>query len=104
MVKTMSATEARIHFGDLMRQVVEKNQVVIVERAGKPQVAIVSVKEYEHLQALQQRQNWEQAFEAMKPIAAKIRERRKSISFPQPDELIRHMREERDEELFANLR
>ena len=96
MHKTMSATEARIHFGEVMRQVVEKDQVVIVERSGKPQVVIMPVKEYEHLQALQQRRDWEQALETMKPIAMKIRERRKAISFPKPDELIRQMREARD--------
>ena len=49
MSKTMSATEARIHFGELMRHVTEQKEPVFVERAGKPQVVVISVAEYEQL-------------------------------------------------------
>ncbi len=45
----MSATEARVHFGELMRRVVEGQEPVIVERGGKPKVVVLSVAEYERL-------------------------------------------------------
>ena len=49
MPKTMTATQTRMHFGDVMRQIVENGDPVIVERAGKPQVAMVSLADFERL-------------------------------------------------------
>jgi prevent-host-death family protein len=42
MQRTMSATEARIHFGELMQHVVEQKEPVIVEHSGKPYVVVIS--------------------------------------------------------------
>ena len=59
MGRVITATEARIHFGELIREVVEKQQAVIVERGGKPQVVVLSINEYENLLAGQaQREDW----------------------------------------------
>jgi prevent-host-death family protein len=41
MPRTVSATEARVHFGEVIRAVAETGETYVVERAGKPQVAIV---------------------------------------------------------------
>jgi len=49
MPKTMTATQARTQFGDVMRQIVENGEPIIVERAGKPQVAIISLADFERL-------------------------------------------------------
>ena len=49
MQRTMSATEARIRFGELMRHVVEKQEPVIVEHSGKPCVVVISVDKYQQL-------------------------------------------------------
>lgn len=51
--QAVSATEARIHFGELMRTAVEQQQPIIVERAGRPHVVILSFEEYERLRAAQ---------------------------------------------------
>ena len=53
MERTMSATEARRHFGELLRCVVEDRTPVIVERGGTPQVVFLSLAEYERLLARQ---------------------------------------------------
>ncbi len=53
MESRMSATEARRHFGELLRRVIEDETPVIVERGGKPQVVFVSLAEYERLRARQ---------------------------------------------------
>lgn len=49
MPRTMTATQARVHFGDVMRRVVENGEPIIVERAGKPQVAVISLADLERL-------------------------------------------------------
>ena len=49
MPRTLSATEARVHFGELIRSVAERGETVIVRHHGKPTVAFVSVAEYERL-------------------------------------------------------
>jgi len=47
MLKTISATKARINFGDVMKQA--KIAPVIVERSGKAEVVILSKKAYDQL-------------------------------------------------------
>ena len=104
MVKTISATKARIHFGELMRQVSEKKETVIVERAGKPQVVVLSINEFERLQSLDRRENWLQALQNLESIGAKVEERRRRITVPEPESVIREMREEGDDGLRTRLR
>ncbi|MCA1666315.1 MAG: type II toxin-antitoxin system Phd/YefM family antitoxin [Thermomicrobia bacterium] len=100
MKQAVSATEARIHFGELMRRVVERDEPVIVERGGKPEVVILSVAEYERLRA-NQPSDWRTRLDA---VHALIRHERGDKPLPPPEEIIRAMREERDEQLFGNLR
>jgi len=52
MPRVMSATQVRMHFGDVMRRVAETGEPVIVERAGEPRVAVVPLSDYERLQEL----------------------------------------------------
>ncbi|MBX3070543.1 MAG: type II toxin-antitoxin system Phd/YefM family antitoxin [Thermomicrobiales bacterium] len=49
MKKTVTATEARVHFGELLRAVSEERATYVVERAGKPQAVILSSEEYQRL-------------------------------------------------------
>ena len=53
MESRMSATEARRHFGELLRRVIEDQTPVIVERGGKPHVVFLPLAEYERLRARQ---------------------------------------------------
>lgn len=106
MAKTVSATEARIHFGELMRRVVEENEGIIVERAGKPLVAIVSISDYEALETLKKEQQaqWQQAIDRLEEIGEKVKQRLADKAIPTPEELIRQMREERSEIHLTYLR
>ncbi len=106
MAKTVSATEARIHFGELMRRVVEENEGIIVERAGKPMVAIVSISDYEALETLKKEQQaqWQQAIDRLEEIGEKVKQRLADKAIPTPEELIRQMREERSEIHLTYLR
>jgi prevent-host-death family protein len=98
MGRVITATEARIHFGELMREVVENQQPVIVERGGKPQVVVLSISEYENLLAGQaQREDWRTLLaQAHERIRADLGDRK----LPPPEDIIREMREERDAQLM----
>ena len=99
MEAVVSATEARIHFGELMRRVVEGQEAIIVERGGKPQVVVLSVAEYERLRAGQPEQlDWKTR---LRQAREQIRADRGDRELPPPEEVIRQMREERDAAIDA---
>jgi prevent-host-death family protein len=54
MKRTISAVEARQNLGDVLSGVLYRNDEVVIERAGKPVAAVVSMRLYERL--LRQRQ------------------------------------------------
>jgi prevent-host-death family protein len=93
MVKTVSATDARIHFGELMDEVETKGQRVIVEKGGRPKVAIVSVEDLHQLppNGHEQADWWTLVEEAREQFRRAYGDKPLSIT---PEELIRQMREE----------
>ncbi len=102
MEEVMSAAEARDHFDEVMRQVVEGNHSVVVEYEGKPQVVVISAAEYQRLLAGQHESEdwWVLVERARSQARAELGDR----PLPSPDEIIRQMREERDEQLLDGLR
>ena len=50
MQKTISALKARQNLGQVMNEVSLRSDDYIVERAGKPLVAIISIEKYQQLQ------------------------------------------------------
>lgn len=97
-MRRVSATEARIHFGELMRRAVSGQEPIIVERSGEPHVVILSVAQFERLKAAQEAYTgWqERVDEARQRVLADLSGR----SLPPAEELIRKMREDRDGELL----
>jgi prevent-host-death family protein len=98
MEKSISATEARIHFGEMMQRVSEGQQAIIVERNGRPQIVMISIDEYERLKAAGQARDswWDQLRQVRENIAGELAGR----ELPAAEEIIRQMREERDVQLF----
>ena len=97
-MRTISATEARIHFGEVMRRAVTEQEPTIVERAGKPHVVIISIAQYERLKAAQKANvGWQ---ELVNRARQKIAEELGGRTLPPPEEVIRTMREERDAQLL----
>lgn len=47
--RTVSATEARAHFGRVIQRACEDDEHVIVKRDGIPVIAILSISEYHRL-------------------------------------------------------
>jgi prevent-host-death family protein len=102
MESTITATEARVRFGELLRRVTERGETIIVERAGKPQAVVVSVDEYRRLQAGQeQTPTWREKLRRTHDLIRA--ERGDQELHPPVDELIRQMREERDAQLVKDL-
>jgi len=99
--QNVTATEARIHFGELMRRVVERRQIVVVERGGKPHVVVISVEEYERLKSAEvTKPDWRTLVDdAQSQIQSELGGR----ELTSPEEIIRQMREERSAQL-ADLR
>lgn len=98
MLKTISATKARINFGDVMKQA--KIAPVIVERGGKAEVVVLSKKAYDQLIAAKVNANVQKRIEA---LHKKIRAELAGKSLTDPAELIRQGRAERDEQLNNSL-
>lgn len=48
--RTVTATEARVHFGEMLRIVRDQGGTVIVERAGEAEAAIISMEDLRELQ------------------------------------------------------
>lgn len=49
-VKIVSSEEARTHLRDVMDEVTAGEAEVVIERHGKPTVAVISYKEYQRIQ------------------------------------------------------
>ena len=102
MRRTVTATEARVHFGELLRRVVEERTPVVVERGGKPLVVVLSVDEYERLRAGQpESEDW---WELARRSREAIHRRRGGRPLPSIDDVFDEMRDERDAQLLDNLR
>ncbi len=99
MGRTVSATEARIRFGEMMREAVERGEPIIVERDGTPHVVLLSMAEYERLLKAQQRQeDWRTLVnQARAQVEADLSGR----ELPPAEEVLRQVREERDARLMA---
>ena len=99
MKRVVTATEARIRFGELLRRVAENRESVIVERGGKPQAVVLSVSEYERLvEGQQDRNEWKTLVaEARDKIRVELGDR----ELTPPEDVIAKTREERDEQLIG---
>lgn len=101
MERVVSATEARVHFGEMMRKVVQEQEPIVVERDGKPQIVLISVKQYEQFKALSPaKRSWEEMLAEVHQLVARELEGK---TLPPADEIIREMREERDAHLLGLL-
>lgn len=81
MKKTVSATEARVHLGEILRRVKEDNATYVVERNGEVQAVVISEQEYQNLQQRDVSRKARQGFErARTEIQAEIdQERMKAL-------------------------
>jgi len=100
MLPTVSATEARVRFGELLDRA-EHGETIIVERGGEPSVIVLSVKEYERLRAASGPDAGREALERALETGLRLRERRGGIALTPSEDIIEQAREERDDELLG---
>jgi len=98
MERVVTATEARVRFGELMRRIAKSGDTVIVEKDGKPQVAILSMAEYARLKSGEKgRTEWEGLLDrAHQVITAELGQRK----LPSAARALQQTREERDAQLL----
>jgi prevent-host-death family protein len=96
--RVVSATEARIHFGELMREAVESREPITIERGGMPHVVLLAIKEYERLLREQQPEDWQELVTKSRALVSTDLAGR---PLPAPEEIIHQLREERDEYLLG---
>ncbi len=103
MTRTISATEARVHFGEVLRGVSEERATYYVERSGTPVAVVIPVEEYEalldHSRGEYKRPEWLEN-------AIRVGHEWSAARNGQPldiDKLIDEGRDERDDELLGGL-
>ena len=99
MEHIITATQARIHFGEVMRRA--RQGPIIWERDGVQEVVVISKQTYDQLIASAPQPDWR---ELLKRTHDQLRLELKGRTLPDPAEMIRLGREERDEQLFSSLR
>jgi prevent-host-death family protein len=97
----VSATEARVHFGEIMQRAIETGQPIVVEKGGKAQVVVLSVEEYERLSRTEQ--SPETVFEELQRVSAMVAEDLQGRLLPDAVEIIREEREKRSEQFIDLL-
>ena len=94
--------DAGARFDDLVREVAEGIEPIVVTRDGAPAVVLLSVTEYQRLQAVQPlSEDWQDLVDQSR---AQVRAHLGDKPFPSVVELVQEMREERDAQLLASLR
>ena len=98
MGRVVSSTTARIRFGQVMREAVESGKAIIVERAGVPHVVVLSMGDYERLLIAQRcQEDWRTLDDQARAQAQADLHGRELAP---PGEILRQVREERDEQLL----
>lgn len=87
MLKKLPAMKARQNFGQVMNEVSLKGDDYIIERAGKPLVAIISMEKYKILQ-----KEREDALSALKKIWGKMKSEKPDVIEKTIDEALRSAR------------
>jgi prevent-host-death family protein len=97
--RVVNATEARVHFGDLLRRVKE-GDTVVVERGGVPQAVVIGLPQYQRLSTGNQAGAWRRLAQTAREQA---RGELRGKQVPLPEDMLDESREERDEQ-FPHLR
>ena len=85
MVRTISATEAKVNFGAVSKQVAETDEPVIVANHGQPTVAIVPVEQLERLHELEEQEKRQTALENLRRLQDEVALRNQDLTEEQAD-------------------
>lgn len=68
MPRTVSSSEAKSHFGELVKWTTEHQDKVIVKLYGEPAVVILSYGEYEEMEKLRKREQKRKVLESLEDL------------------------------------
>lgn len=74
MPRTVSSSEAKSHFGELLKWTTEHQGQVIVKLYGEPAVVILSYSEYEEMEKLRIREQKRKVLEALDALRQQVRQ------------------------------
>lgn len=107
----ITATEAKERFGELIRDVSEGHETVLIETDGEPQAMVISLDEYSRLReeysslekgtTESEEQDWRARLDR---LWERVAEDLGGATLTPAEEVIRRMREERDEQILGSLR
>jgi prevent-host-death family protein len=100
VTKTVSATEVRVHFGELLRTVAEEGATYVVEWSGRPQAVVICHEEYE--QRLESKPEVD-LMEQLRRSQETFRPLRESGGMADIIELIREELEQRDAQVLNGV-
>lgn len=93
-MKKISATNARIRFGEVMNNA--QYEPVVVERDGIPRVVVISIREYQQLKKAGKDRNWQQL---VSEARQKVNLDMKGKKLQTITQTIQELREDRDEHI-----
>ena len=88
---TVTATEARVRFGELMRRVMEGQEPIVVEKGGRPMVVVMSMEHYEKLETARQQRPAKEALKRLATLRADVERRLKGEPLPDLVEVISYL-------------
>jgi prevent-host-death family protein len=95
----VSATEARVHFGELLRAVTEDAETLVIERFGQPIAVVLPFQQYQNLLSNQLMAHWEIRLEEARKL---FQETYRGVEPPDPVELVNAGRQERDDAILGD--
>jgi len=100
----VTAAEARKRLDELIQDVRDGHETVMIEKDGELQAVVISLGEYTRLRAKTQipgDQDWKRRVDQ---VRERVAQELKGRVLPPAEEVIRRMREERDEQILGSLR
>ena len=106
IMETMNVVEARKSFSEVMARVAYAGQRVVIERKGRPMMALISIEDLHRLEELEKevastRARREAALALAAAARDRIRAERNGIPMPSSAETLNKLREERMHELTS---
>ena len=100
-IKTMSANEAKQHWGALMKAAREDDGIVVVESHGRPQVIVLSYDEYEAFRDFKEAQRRKELLRRLDAFEARWGGRNDDLTPEQIEELANRFSGEFVDDLVA---
>ena len=100
MTRTVTATEAKVRLGSIMKWIAEKKEAIIIESRGQPKVVLIPFQEYEEIRALQEEERRRQALARLEALAERVGARNQDLSLKEAEELADRFTREVIEEMI----